>query len=450
MYTSFIGKKFLAAWNIREERALTARQFFDEEMFPLFFDDERHLLHVSNSAFFQGLSAKDLASGKREAEIRRDNLHLSVQHKRPNASFYVGYAAEDTTATTSGQVTTMPLTIDAEEIYASWIGEALACSVSGGFYLLFDREEMLFGVFEGWKIYRDYLRQTPQIKGRQMETWNGHWLRYWLAGDREVAFQPMSPSDLSKKDDFAALTGIKWPDLMLTLCKRYPQEALTVYAYNLSSTNTTLGFLNLKLPEVNRLYELRDQLFLDKKTTILSDKEIQQLEPLFGFKRAAELGAIGLKALEPKALREYLPQRDDKKTKDFKITDDKSNLQFHLFKLWIYAMLNKTELLELAGQVARHLLTLEEKSERGKAGYGQLSADVRNATSLRIFVDKLGEVLGEFGKFKDLQTAAATTFREVVEQAVKMPGDHFPLFVALVRFEYQAQKLQPQVTLFPN
>jgi len=37
-----------------------------------------------------------------------------------------------------------------------------------------------------------------------------------------------------------------------------------------------------------------------------------------------------------------------------------------------------------------------------------------------------------------------------VEQAVKMPGDHFPLFVALVRFEYQAQKLQPQVTLFPN
>ncbi len=449
MYTSFIGKKFLTAWNAREGRALTARQFFDEEMFPLFFDDERHLLHVSNSAFFQSLSAKDLASGKREAEIRRENLHFSIQHKRPNASFYVGYSAEDATATTSGQVTSMPLAIEAEEIYASWIGEALACSVSGGFYLLFDREEILFGVHEGWKVYRNYLRQTPSVKGRQIETWNGHWLRYWLAGDYEVAFFPHSP-EAAAKGDIEALTGLKWPDLVLTLCRRYPNDALTVYAYNLASTNTTLGFLNLKLPEVHRLYELRDQYFLDKKRTILSDREIQQLEPLFGFKRAAEFGAIGLRAMEPNKLREYLPQRGDKKPRDFNPNDDKTAYQFHLFKLWIYAMLNKTELLVLAGQVARHLLALEEKSERGKAIYGQLSTDVRSATSLRNFVDKLAEVLEEYGKYKDLQTEAAATFREVVEQAVKMSADHFPLFVALLRFEYQAQKIQPQNTLFSN
>ena len=127
MYTSFIGKKFLDAWNAREGRDLSARQFFDEIIFPVFFNDEKHLLHVSNSPFFQSLSAEAVASGRPEPEIRRENLHNSILTKNPNASIYVGFGAEDATATTSGQMTTMSGKIEAEEIYASWIGEALAC-----------------------------------------------------------------------------------------------------------------------------------------------------------------------------------------------------------------------------------------------------------------------------------------------------------------------------------
>jgi hypothetical protein len=72
MYTSYIGKKFLDAWNEREGKSLTAREFFDNVLFPLFFDDERHLLHVSNSPFFQQLSAKDKESGIPEAESQKE------------------------------------------------------------------------------------------------------------------------------------------------------------------------------------------------------------------------------------------------------------------------------------------------------------------------------------------------------------------------------------------
>lgn len=463
MYTSFIGKKFLAAWNAREGKALTARRFFDEVMFKDFFDDARHLMHVANSPFFQSVSAKDLATGKRESEIRRENLHNAVATKSPNASFFVGSAADGVTATTSGQVTTMPgvvqvektlnatlfpeeragpcLKIDKEEIYASWIGEGLAMGVSGGYYMLSEREELLLAVFEGWKVYRKFLAQTPNLKGRQIETWNGQWIAHWLGGGDPAAFYPdwEEKVDAKTKAKYNAIKTLEWTKLLFALCKRFSGEVLTVYAYNLSQTNTTLGFLNLNLPEVNRLNEYRDKVFISKKESVLISDEINELIPYFTFKRAAEFGVIGLRTLEPDKLREYLPQRDPKKNKDLNLTKAENHKQFQIFKLWIYAMLNRTELLELSGRIAQILHQFEDagSSDRGKKVHDQLSDEVRGATSLRVFADKLGEVLGLF-------PAASGTFRAAVDNAVKMPADQLPLFVALIRFEYNYQKHQPK------
>jgi hypothetical protein len=438
MYTSFIGKKFLAAWNAKEGKSLTARQFFDEEMFPIFFDDERHLMHVANSPFFQSVSAKDLEGGRKESEIRRINLHQSVATKSPNASFFVGYAADGTRGTTSGQVTNIVSQTDHEEIYASWIGEGLAMGVGGGFYMLSEREELLLSVFDGWKIYRTFLLQTPNLKGRQIETWNGQWIAHLLKGGDKSEFYPEfdKKKDAKTGSEYWAINTLEWTKLVFALCRKYPGDVLTVYAYNLSQTNTTLGFLNLHLPEVNRLFQFRDKVFLDKSESILTYKEIESLEPYFSFKRAAEFGAIGLRALEPDKLRDYLPQRDSKKNKDLNLTKDEARKQFQIFKLWIYAMLNRTELLDLAGQVATMLHQFEDNGkDRGKKVNDQLSDDIRSAVSLRVFVDKLGEILGSF-------PAASDTFRKVVDNAVKMPGDQFPLFVALIRFEYNYQKSQ--------
>lgn len=440
MYTSFIGKKFLAAWNAREGKSLTARQFFDEVLFPDFFDDERHLMHVANSPFFQSVSKKDLATGKPEAEIRRTNLHESVATKSPNAAFYVGYAADGVTGTTSGQVTGLIMKPEHEEIYASWIGEGLALGVKGGFYILSDKEELLQIVFEGWKYYRKFLTQTPNLKGRQIETWNGQWLAYRLGGGEPDAFTPEweEKTDAKTKSKYYAVNTLEWTKLIFALCKKYSGKVLTVYGYNLSQTNTTLGFLNLNLPEVNRMYQFRDKVFLDKEESVLTYKQIESLEPLFSFKRAAEFGVIGLSALEPDKLREYLPQRDSKKNKDLNLTKDEARKQFQIFKLWIYAMLNKTELLELAGQIAQILHQFEDAGkERGKKVNDQLSEEVRGSTSLPKFTDKLGEVLAQF-------PAASETFRKAVDNAVKMPGDQLPLFVALIRFEYNYQKHQPK------
>ena len=99
-------------------------------------------------------------------------------------------------------------------------------------------------------------------------------------------------------------------------------------------------------------------------------------------------------------------------------------------------MLNRTELIELAGQVAQILHQFEDAGkERGKKVHDQLSEEIRNATSVRVLVDKLGELLATF-------SSASETCRKVVDNTVKMPSDQLPLFVALIRFEYNFQKHQ--------
>ncbi|MBV6440216.1 MAG: hypothetical protein EPGJADBJ_01879 [Saprospiraceae bacterium] len=464
MYTSFIGKKFLAAWNRREGKNLTARQFFDEVMFPVFFDDERHLVFVSNSKFGNP-SVKGTNQEKRE--MFHQQVSKSIVEGRADASFLVGYGAAETSATTSGQMTVMPgkpadapvlenslfleplmptvLAIDAEEIYASWIGEGLAAGVGGGFYLLTDREDLLRGIFEGWQVYRKYLTQTPNLKGRQAETWNGQWLAHWLGGGDadNLKIEPEKKIDQKTKQEYWAVPTLEWTKLVLALCRRFPGEVMTIYAYNLSQTNTTLGFLNLNLPEVHRLYDFRNKIFINQQESVLSYHQIADLEPYFSFKTACKFGVIGLRSLEPDKLREYLPQNDPKKNKDLNLTKEESHKQFLIFKLWICAMLNKTELLELAGQLADILVKFENSGgDRGTTKEDRLSDQVRSATNLRTFADKWGEVLAKMSGLSDLPENAAETIRATIHQAVKMPGDHFPLFVALMRFEYNYLKSQ--------
>ncbi len=78
----------------------------------------------------------------------------------------------------------------------------------------------------------------------------------------------------------------------------------------MSKTNTTLGFIKVYLPEIHRLYEFRDKFFIDGSQTILTDKEIESLETFYDkFEEVCQFGVIGLKSLEPKKLRLYLPKK---------------------------------------------------------------------------------------------------------------------------------------------
>lgn len=443
MYTSYIGKKFLQLYNEREGTHFSAKAFFEEVFFEIFFNDPKHLMHVHGSSFFQKVSAKNLNEGESQEEFRLRRFQTDIADGKLSGSTFVGYAAETAAATTSGQVSTLPIEIKQEEMYASWMGQALGIGVSGGYVMLVDQPEVIMTLYDGWQFYRQYLEQTPNVKDKQVETWNGHWLnhafgRKYNPNDPWENFRPETHEVQGK----IAIPTQPWVSVVFSLAREYPNQEITAYCYNLSQTNTTLGFINLLLPKVRKLHQLRKEIFMDASMTTLSEEEVEKLETFFDFKNACKIGVVGLKALEPDKLRTYMPKGSIlyAQGKDFKFNNEESFYTYQLYKLWITAMLNKTELLELAGNVAEALIELENQDERAKKIFFTLSGEIRNSGSLKVFIENITNAVEK--SEKEFSINYAPKFKSVVDQILKMPSDNFPLFITLIRFEYQYQKSQ--------
>ncbi len=468
MYTSYIGRRFLAAY--RQKKGLpasySARQFFDEVQFPLFFDGPRKAMSIVNSSFEQKVgAANELAQTMTISQYQLHRFHEGIKAGKVSGASMVGYAAEDVQKGTSGQVSNLPIAIDAEEQYASWIGQALAVGTNGGILILLDEEQVWWALFEGWPIYRRYLTETPGLKARQLGTWNGHWLGH-VFGSRYAAGQPERGFSFKTKKVLGALAipTINWLEVVLALARRFPQRILTVNAYALSQMNTTLGFVNLDLPSINRLAEHNQELSPDGRP---SHFELLY-QTHYTFKNACKLGQIGLRAVEPAKLRRFMPlgSRTEVKAhsegKPYRFTPDpgppkkresaaeylerqekvrtrqqEEFFHFKIFKIWLIAMLNnRKELNQLAEQLAQTLLAFERQgveSKRGKSTDTRLVEELLGAKSLRLFIDQLTKLLGK-------HHAGAPVFKSIKDTTLLLPVDLFPLFLTLARFEYQYQK----------
>jgi hypothetical protein len=105
--------------------------------------------------------------------------------------------------------------------------------------------------------------------------------------------------------------------------------------------------------------------------------------------------------------------------KDFKFSNENSYQLFQLYQIWITAMLNKTELLDLASNVAKTLIDLESNQsdrEKTKTTQPRTSKEVMEAKTIKDFIDGLVEIISKEN---------ADTFKNVVEQVLKMPSDNF-------------------------
>lgn len=431
MYTSYVGLKFLEIYNNKKGTNYNAEDFFNKIVFPLFFNDEKHFLNVANSSFFQSVSQKLMEEGKSVHQIKLKRFHKNVKEDGASLTTMVGYAAQGEKAGTSGQLTSLDYKIEDDEMFASWFGEALGIGLKGPYVLLINEPELLWYMYLGWETYRKFLKQTPNIKGNQIETWNGHWLGHLarLNFDVEEAVETtnfQTETVLGK----IALPTMQWANVVFGLSKLYPNKTVTAYCFNLSQTNTTLGFINLVLPKIRKLYELREKIFIPEKATVLKEEEIENISTYYSFKGACRMGTIGLKAIEPDKLREYMPAPFGK-SKDYKFTDEESYKQYQLFKIWIIAMINKTELLESATKLAGILVSIEnqdKETNRGKSGTSQKIKEFLSVRNIREFTDILTELL-------DL-TEDRERLRETLLEVLKMPSDLFPLFITLIRFEY--------------
>ncbi|MDR3611556.1 MAG: hypothetical protein P4L27_13390 [Ignavibacteriaceae bacterium] len=425
MYASIIGKKLIDLANKQEGKTRTSKEFIEEVYFPLFYDHPKYLHWTINSPFVQGYKSNNPPS----KEKRTDNLkklHEKVSCDKPDASFAIGFGAADDTATTSGQMTSIEIPVAGEDIYASWIGAGLGIGVNGGLVLLIDNLEILNLLFEGWKRYRELLNDTNHLKGNQIETWNGQWLTFALNNPeyRQQLFTPLE----QKNNDSINIPTQNWVKVLFAMSRRFPDQNLRTYVYSLGQTNVTLGFIQINLPEIKREIDMYDYLFGELKG--VNRKAIDDVyNTEFGFKTVCMQGAIGLREIQPKDLKEYFP-RGKKEISFNKIkTDEKSLINYNIYLSWVIAMLNNKTLIQTAEEAAQ-TLAQSVNQERGKKIQSNNIRKLLESNSRKMFINNITDVLKE-------DPANNEFYNSIVNEIDKMQADKFPYFLILLKFKYE-------------
>ncbi len=419
MYHSVTGKRLVECLNQRDGTTYTVRQFFDKIYVPLFFGSARLLQYVNNSPFDQEISKQKKAVTQALLGDCLQRVHDKVQGLEPDASFFLGGPASGSTETTSGQVTSMRVPVSDEDVYASWIGAALGLTVQGGFTLLIDSDDVLLMTYDGWVQYRRLLEQTPNLKQFQINTWNGQWVANRMS--KAFDFDPAADKDGN------ALETQPWVQLLFALSYHYregPVHQLLAYVYSLGQSNKTVGFIRLNLPEVRRLADLYRQLY-----TVPPGLPPGSFEQLYNtelsFRAACERTEVGLRALRPKDV--FNAQRGIPKPP--KNVEPKQQLAFDTYQTWIIAMLNNTELMNRAKELAESLYQFRKQEERGKNTNKNMVDDLLKKRNRREFIEGLTEVLQK-------DSAKCDLFEQAVADLLALPADNVPLFLTLLSFEY--------------
>ena len=429
MITSNIGKIFLDAYNEEYGTSYDARTFFLEQFYPLFFDQNKYMMTAGNSPLENPkLSWDDMIKGKKPYETpeqrksRFEKMIKKTDKSEADMSIARGYASLDIAAPTSGQVTNLKLPNSQEESYASWIGDALGVGVQGGFSILFSKKEILLDIFEGWKLYRKCLNETSMLKGNQINTWNGQWLSHYYDPREYDADMPLagySPYN-TNKDGIINIDTQTWTKILIAVSKKYRNAQILGYIYSIGKTNKTIGFIPFDLTQIRRPIHLYEKIF-----GMSNGRNVESLwGTAIGFKTACTYGAIGIKAMEPKGLRDYVYKGKQPKAHNY------DNINYNVYIIWIYAMLNNDELWEKSQELAE--LLNEASSDKDKSistKRKNLVETMLNATNKKQFIAAATEVVSFIGKIDE--------FKGIVKEIHGMPTDNVPYFLTLLRFQYK-------------
>ena len=430
MIAATIGKIFLDAYNEKFKSNYSAKEFFVEKYYETFFNHNKYMMSAGNSPLENPkISWDKMRTGQIPYETveKRNNRFTKTVEKidagPADASIAIGFPTLDLTATTSGQVTNLNLPIATDDIYLSWIGSGLGIGVQSGLSLLFSNKQILLDLFEGWQVYRDYLNKTPDLRGNQINTWNGQWIahRYdklsYDATSPTASFNPFG----AMKDEGMEVNSQSWTKVLIGIARNYPESKLIAYVYSLGQMNITVGFVPFDLPRIRQPFELYDKYFGTTKR--------EQVEQLFGtaigFTKACQLGAIGVNALEPKGFRDCM---DKGVVPKYNSTEEEKTINFNTYQIWLLAMLNNEQLWGKAQQIATTLKSYSLSDQNAKKVKCQEVTNLLASVNKKQFIESLIQIVQ--GSPETDQLA------EIAEIIHTMPGDNVPYFLTLIRFQY--------------
>lgn len=479
MITTLIGKTFLKAYNEKYGKSYSAKEFFEQEYFELFFNHPKYMQWVTNSPFVQGITTDDngcygkeigkekisnlkvfeekynsavteygseRVSTKTERTkgiikiiLRNDQIqraerfskfHSNIEGGARDGSIAIGYPAaeEDDFGTYSGLVTDIDLDTTSEDVYYSWVGAGLGIGIAGGYSIFINNPDILLSVFEGWKFYRKYLNDSSldKLAGNKINSWNGQWLTYRLGKDYDSIFDFSTLESYGffkiDKTDLVIET-VNWSNLFFSLSYTYPQATLNSYICSLGDKNQTIGFIPIYLKAGKRLRDVFSQLFHTEQP--FNNKDFQSL---FGMhiKRACELGNIGLHALRPESIKKYM---EESKNISFKKEED--NLIYQSYKTWLIAMIskNKEQITDYTGELAQLILRYRAGSTKTDRK-NLINTVLLEAKSKKGFIDALTEMVSGIDK-SDLEA-----LKNLKNEVHLMTNEEFGYFSTLLKFDY--------------
>lgn len=439
MITSNIGKIFLDAYNEEYGTSYDARTFFLEQFYPLFFDQNKQMMYVINSPFVQQLpSCRDCIKGNKsfeniEQRAKRLNAFMEkVENNDADMSIAIGYPSIEVNAKTSGQVTDLKMNTSKEDIFLSWIGGALGITISGGVSILFTDKKILLDIFKGWKFYRKALNETLMLDGNKINSWNGQWLFHYYDQREYEEDNPLANFAPYKvdKDGIIGIETQTWTKILIAISRKYNLVKLLAYIYILSKSNTTIGFIPFDLNQIRRPIHLYEKIF-----GMSNGRNAEELwGTAIGFKTACTYGAIGIKAMEPKGLRDYVYPKGNKAPKQPSTPKNENELtNFNVYKIWIYAMLNNNDLWEKSQELAELLNEAScNKNKSISTKPKNLVETMLNATNKKLFIEAASEVIPFINKIDE--------FKSIVKEIHGMPTDNVPYFLTLLRFQYKTLK----------
>lgn len=431
MITTVVGKTFLKAYNEKYGKALSPKEFFEQEYWELFFNHPKYMQWVTNSPFVQMKGGQKPHLLKAEERLEKlENLFEKVDEGVPDASFALGYPASESKeyASTSGQVSDLEIPTVAEDVYLSWIGSGLGLGVSGGYSILFDDPMITLQTYEGWKVYRKYLNDAviEKLPGNKINTWNGQWLTYSLNDDFREDFEFSDLEDqsvFSSKESSIDVNTVQWSRLYFSVSRYIPDVQLLGYVYSFGQMNKTIGFIPFQFKSAKNILDIYEKLF----GQMLMDK--RHFESMFGMhiKRACELGSIGIQALRPDGLKKIM---DQGKSISFKKEEDTYN--YHAYKTWLVAMLskNKEEMLTYSEKMAQALIRYrDEETGTQRRNFLEQEKGLLNAYQKIDFLDKIQTIIKETKLDKE-------EFKKLRDDVYLMSNEDYKYLRVLIKFDY--------------
>ncbi len=430
MIAANIGKIFLDAFNERFKSNYTAKEFFVEKYYAIFFNHNKYMMSAGNSPLENPkISWDKMRVGRipyETIEKRFDRFSKTIKKietEKADASIAIGYPTLDLTASTSGQITNLELPLKEDDVYLSWIGSGFGIGVQSGLSLLFDNKNILLDIYEGWKYYRDYLNKTASLRGNQINTWNGQWIAHRYNKSTYDEFNPTASFNPfgSMKDGGMEVSTQPWTKVMVGISRSFPNTSITAYVYSLGQTNITVGFVPFELPRIRQPFELYEKYF----GTSVPDQIDQVFGTAFGFTKACQMGAVGVNALEPKGFRECL---DKGIVPKFNTNDEKKIVNYNTYQIWLLSMLNNEELWDKAHQIATTLNSYSMSDTNAKKVKSQEVANLLASVNKKQFIEGLTLIVKA-----DQNTDQLSEIGALVHT---MPIDNVPYFLTLIRFQY--------------